>query len=183
MRSAQMLAGSLLAAMGPLAASQANADDRSMREHVTMVATIASRFVALAGGDDNAVALVESLREGAAVKLFYPGASPDDIPKVVAIEPPTGSMDWNDVRMALILTRDALTAVGVLRPSGEQLHAVLLGGEVAVPGARMVAFRGVLRMRADGDGWGRIASERFQRPAITRIECDGDASRMTQRAP
>lgn len=170
MRSAQMLAGSMLAAMASIDATQANADYRSMREHVTMVATIASRFVALAGCEDNAVALVESLREGAPVNLSYAGANPDDVPWVVAIEPPTGAMDWNDVRMALILARDALMAVGVLRPSGEQLQAVLLGGEVAVPGARVVNFRGVLRMRADGDGWGRIASERFQRPAVTRIE-------------
>jgi len=28
----------------------------------------------------------------------------------------------------------------------------------------------VLRRRADGLNWGQIASERFQRPAVTRIE-------------
>ena len=166
MRSAQILAGSLLAAMAPAGA----ADDVGVREHVAIVSTIAASFAALAGGDENAVSLVESLREGVAVNLSYPGANPQDLPRVVPIEPPTGRMDWSDVRMALMLTRDALTSVGVLRPSGEQLHAALLGGEVAVPGERLVNFKGVLRMRADGRNWGAVASERFQRSAITRIE-------------
>lgn len=170
MRSAQMLAGSLLAAMGSLGASEANGEVRSVREHVTMVATIASGFVALAGSDENAVALVESLREGAPVKLTYPAATANELPKVVALEPPTSPMDWSDVRMTLMLARDALMAVGVLRPTGEQLHAVLIGGEVPVPGGRTVAFRGVLQMRADGFNWGRIASERFHRAAVARID-------------
>jgi hypothetical protein len=165
-----MLAGSLLAAVGSLGGTDPGADETSVREHVTRVAKIAASFAALAGGDENAVALVESLREGVPVKLSYPGASPDALPQVLPIEPPTGRMDWSDVRMALMLTRDALTAVGVLRPSGEQLHAALLGGEVRVPGERLVSFKGVLRMRADGRNWGAIASERFQRAAISRIE-------------
>jgi hypothetical protein len=168
MRSAQILAGSLLAAIGPAAAS--GDDATTVREHVAIVSKIAASFAALAGGDENAVSLVESLREGVAVNLSYAGPTPEALPRVVPIQPPTGRMDWSDVRMALMLTRDALMSVGVLRPSGEQLHAALLGGEVAVPGERIVAFKGVLRMRADGRNWGAIASERFQRAAITRIE-------------
>ncbi len=171
MRSARMVAGSLLAAMSSLGATPpSEADDRSMREHEMRVAKIAAGFVGLAGSDDNAVALVEALRAGAAVRLFYPGATPDDVPQEVAIEPPTDPMEWHDVRMTLMLARDALMGFGVLRPSGEQLHAVLLGGEAAVPGGRIVAFRGVLRMRAEGFHWGRVASERFQRPVVSRIE-------------
>ena len=171
MRNTQMVAGSLLAAMTSLGATPlSETDSRSMREHQAMVEKVAVGFVALAGSDDNAMALVESLRAGAAVKLFYPGAAPDDAPQEVAIDPPTDPMEWHDVRMALMLARDALVGFGVLRPSGEQLHAVLLGGEVAVPGGRVVAFRGVLRMRAEGFHWGRVASERFQRRAIARID-------------
>lgn len=124
--------------------------DASVREHRMNVGKIAASFASLAGGFDNAVALVEALRDGRDV--------------------PTAPMDWSDVRMALILARDALTAVGVMRPSGELLRCVLLGGEAPVPGARVVAFKGVLTMRAEGHGWGRIASERFQRAAVTRLE-------------
>ena len=170
MRSAQVLAGSLLAAMAPMAGSQPNVDDRSVREHVRMVAKIASGFMTLAGSDENAVALVESLREGAAVQLTYASPNPDDLPKVLGFEIPTAPMAWNDIRMALMLTRDALIGVGISRPSGEQLHAALLGGEVVAPSGRVVGFKGVLQMRADGHNWGRIASERFQRAAVMRIE-------------
>jgi len=170
MRSAQVLASSLLAAMGSLGAAQSDGDERAMREHVYMVAKIASGFVSFAGSEENAIALVESLRKGVAVNLGYPGPTPEEPPIVVPFEPPTSPMDWHDVRMSLMLARDALTGYGVLRPSGRQLHAALVGGEVAVPGARTVAFTGVLRMRADGQSWGRIASERFQRREVSRVE-------------
>lgn len=166
MRRARALAGSLLAAMGPVA----NDDVESVREHVAIVSTIAANFAALAGGDENAVSLVEALRSGNGANLIYASPKAGGFARVVPIDPPTGPMDWSDVRMALMLTRDALTSVGVLRPSGEQLHAALLGGEVSVPGDRLVVFKGVLSMRAEGRNWGAVASERFQRGAITRIE-------------
>ena len=169
MRSAQALARSLLAAISPSAEAQAKADALAMQEHVTMVAKIAAGLVAFAGSEENAIALVESLHEGVPVELRYLATAFVDRANV-SIEPPTGPMDWHDVRMSLMLARDALTAFGVLRPSGEQLRAALLGGEVGVPGARIVAFRGVLRMRAEGHGWERIASERFQRRQVSRVE-------------
>jgi len=164
-----MLASSLLAAMAPLAASQANADDRDVREYALTVAQIAAGIVNLAGSEDNAVALVESLRGGAPVRLIA-AANDDAVPAVTMIEPPTGPMDWSDVRMALMLARDALANVGIYRPAAEQLRAVLVGGEFAAPGGRVAGFRGVLQMRADGFNWGRIASQRFHRPAVARID-------------
>ena len=168
MRSAHMLASSLLAAS--VAATQSSGEELSTRERVEMVAKMATSFATFAGGDENAVALIESLREGVAVNLSFPAARPQDLPSVIPIAPPTGPMDWSDVRMALMLARDALMANGVLRPNGEQLQAALLGGEVAVPGDRLVRFRGVLQMRAEGFNWGRVASERFQRRPVVRIE-------------
>lgn len=141
-----------------------------MRERAANVAKIATGFNALAGSQDNAIALVESLRDGVPVDLVYPTAGTDPEPNVIVVAPPTGPMEWHDVRMALMLARDALVAYGVLRPTGEQLHAALLGGQVPVPGIRLATFKGVLRRRADGLNWGQIASERFQRQAVTRIE-------------
>jgi hypothetical protein len=169
MRSAQRLAGSLLAAVQSNAALRETVDHESVREYVTNVAKIAAGFAAFAGSDENAVALVESLRNGTTVELAYPLAGTDPEPKSVTIAPPTGPMEWHDVRMCLMLARDALTGFGVLRPSGEQVQASLLGGEVPVPGIRVVAFKGVLRMRADGSNWGRIASERYQRAPVSRL--------------
>jgi hypothetical protein len=171
MRSAHVLAGSLLAALASLASAQSQGDERAAREYVATVAKIAAGFVAFAGSEDNAVALVESLREGVAVNLTFPQAGPaEEVPNVVTLDPPTGPMEWNDVRMALMLARDALIGIGISRPAGEQLHAVMLGGEIITPAGKPVAFRGVLQMRAEGLNWGRIASERYQRPAISRVE-------------
>ena len=171
MRSAHVLAGSLLAALAPLATAQSQGDERAAREHVATVAKIAAGFVVFAGSEDNAVALVEALREGLPVNLSYARLDTEgELPGIVTIEPPTGPMEWNDVRMALMLARDALVGIGVSRPSGEHVHAVLQGGDVIAPSGRPVSFRGVLQMRAEGLNWGRIASERYQRAAISRVE-------------
>jgi hypothetical protein len=77
-------------------------------------------------------------------------------------------MSWSDVKMALMLTRDALQRYGVAHPTLAQLDAALIGGEVVMPDGRATTFRGVLQMRADGVNWGRIAAERYRRPAIAR---------------
>ncbi|MEO5752227.1 MAG: hypothetical protein ABIQ50_15020 [Usitatibacter sp.] len=165
-----MLAGSLLAAMVPLAPGQDPAAEREVKEHASNVAKIATGFVNFAGSEDNAVALVESLHEGAAVMLMYAPPGEGYTPAMMPIEPPTGPMEWSDVRMALMLARDALLGLGISRPTSSQLHAVLLGGEVESKNGRLVGLRGVLQMRAEGLTWTRIASERFQRPAVARIE-------------
>jgi hypothetical protein len=161
------LAGSLLAAAESV--SRESADTLALREHIVNVAKIAAGFGAFAGSDENAVALVEALRSGFTAELHYPMAGTDPEPRTLAITPPTGPLEWHDVRMCMMLARDALTAVGVLRPSAEQLHASLLGGDVAVPGIRVMSFNGVLRMRAEGWSWGRIASERYQKVPVSRL--------------
>ena len=171
MGSAQrMLAGSLLAAVAPVAA-QSNVDDPAARNHALVVANIASGFRTLAGSADNARALVEALREGHPVKLVAPEADAGaPLPGITVVEPPTGRMSWNDVKMALMLARDALMGAGITRPTHAELHAVLIGGEVTPRGRRPVAFRGVLTMRSEGLNWGRIAAMRYQRPAVGRLE-------------
>ena len=171
MRSAHVLAGSLLAAMALPAEAQDRADGQVQKEHAANVAKIAYGFVNFAGSEDNAIALVESLHEGAAVNLVYTAHGAEEhIPAVLPLEPPTGPMGWADVRMALMLARDALLGVGISRPSGDQLQAVMLGGQMETPSGRTLAFRGVLQMRAEGLTWTRVASERYQRPAVARIE-------------
>ena len=171
MGSAQrMLAGSLLAAVAPVAA-QSNMDHNSQRNDALVVANIASGFRALAGSTDNARALVEALREGHPVRLVSQDMDAADmLPCVTLIEPPTAPMKWNDVKMALMLTRDALLGAGITRPTHGQLRAAMLGGVVTPRGRRPVNLRGVLAMRAEGMNWGRIAAVRYQRPAVTRVD-------------
>ena len=165
----RMLVGSLLAAVAPVAA-QSNMDGSAQRNQALVVANIASGFRTLAGSTDNARALVEALREGHPVRLVAQDMDGDMLPSVTLIEPPTEPMKWNDVKMALMLARDALMGAGITRPTHGQLRAALLGGVVTPRGRRPVNLRGVLTMRADGMNWGRIAAVRFQRTAVTRFE-------------
>lgn len=128
-------------------------------------AQIAPGFANLAGSRENAIALVHALHDGVSVSLTL-CADPASPAEIVAIESPTGAMIWKDVKMALMLARDALLRYGIIHPSGRQLHAALVGGQAAAPNGRLVSFRGVLRMRAEGLNWGRIAAERFLRPEL-----------------
>src|SRR5262245_9002177 len=100
-------------------------------------AQIASGFVNFAGTEENAAALVTALSEGRTVFLSYPPKAGTPGPPIeMSIEIPKVVMDWNDVRMALMLARDALVNIGISRPTGEQLQAVLMGGEVFTPSGR-----------------------------------------------
>lgn len=154
------LTGSLLVSLAPLASAQDERDPIALK--------IASGFVNLAGSEDNILALVYALREGVAMRLVSPvaPASPAT-PEVTVIDLPTGRMSWIDVRMALMLARDALQRYGISHPTGEQLHAVLIGGNLNTPNGKVVTFRGVLQMRAEGMNWGGIAAERYRRPEVT----------------
>ena len=154
-RAMQLLTGSVFLSLAPIAGAQ-DPDPAAAR--------IASAFVKLAGSEDNILALVCSLHEGAPVHLVSPvDPGKDFMPEIVVIEPPTGEMGWNDVKMALMLARDALQSYNIVRPSLVQLHAVLLGGDITTPAGTPATFRGVLQMRADGIHWGRIAAERYRR--------------------
>lgn len=161
-RAMQMLTGSLLISLAPLTSAQQRDE-----EHAAALRT-ASGFVDLAGSDDNILALAYALREGVGARLTFP-TDPESsaVPDTVLIDPPTGKMDWNDVKMALMLARDALQRYGIVRPTGDQLYAVLIGGEAPAANGSTLSFRGVLTMRADGMNWGAIAAERYRRPEIT----------------
>ena len=138
------------------------------RVHAVVVANLAASFRTIAGSRENARALVEALHEGRRVRLVGPSTA--EFPAVVtAFDPPTGEMTWNDVKLALMLARDALMAAGITRPVHQQLHAALMGGEVQPRGRRPMTLRGVLQMRAEGMNWGRVAAARYMRPAIARV--------------
>ena len=156
-RAMQLLTGSVFLSLAPLASAEQDTDPAALR--------IAAAFVKLAGSEDNILALVCALREGVPVHLVSPvDPGADFMPEIVVIEPPTGKMPWNDVKLALMLARDALQSHNIVRPTLVQLHAVLLGGDITTPANTIVTLPGVLQMRADGIHWGRIAAERYRRP-------------------
>ena len=156
-RAMQVSVGSVLRWLAPVASPQEGEDPAALK--------IAAGFASFAGSEENILALVCALREGIAVRLVSAIAlDSSGAPQTVLIEPGTGPMGWNDVKMALMLARDALRRYGVSRPSLQQLRAVLMGGEATTPNGKIVTFRGVLRMRAEGLNWGAIAAERYRRP-------------------
>lgn len=86
---------------------------------------IARRFVALAGSQENAIALALSLRNGGMVMLVHDNGGAA-VPKTTVFELPTRTMQWDDVRICLALVQDTLLREGVREPRPEQLEATLL---------------------------------------------------------
>jgi hypothetical protein len=96
---------------------------------------LVERYTSLAGSKDNATSLVTGLRDGKEVKLT----------RATTIErftPPTGKMGYGNVDNALALAEASLKQQGITNPTPAQLEASVME---------------VLRMRADGKGWGQIA--------------------------
>lgn len=71
---------------------------------------------------------------------------------------PTGKMGYGNVKISLALAQESLRQQGILQPTSEQLHTALVGGQM-VPGDPNSATSGILQMRADGMGWGKIAQQ------------------------
>jgi hypothetical protein len=118
---------------------------------------VASRFVQLAGSEDNALALVLALRHGSPVQLVQPDDDATTLPETVCVETPTAPMAWNDVRIALLHAQDMLLRAGLTRPPPAAVQAALLGGEIVASDGHRVMLRGVLQMRVDGLTWVDIA--------------------------
>jgi hypothetical protein len=93
------------------------------------------RYTALAGSKRNATALVTGLREGNEVTLTRSGTT-------ATFTPPTGKLGYGNVDIALALAEASLKERGITRPTPAQLEATVME---------------ILRMRADGKGWGQIA--------------------------
>jgi hypothetical protein len=119
-----------------------SAEDRLIREH--------RRF---AGSKDNAESLVEGLRFDKPVQL----ASRSD--STTTFTSPTGKMGWGNVDIALSLAKATLADHGIRNPSPEQIKAALNGGTVTTKSGAQVTLPGVLKLRASGMGWGRIAQK------------------------
>lgn len=93
------------------------------------------RYTALAGSKQNATSLVNGLRDGKEVKLTKGTTSE-------TFTPPTGKMGYGNVDNALALATASLEKKGITQPTPAQLEASLME---------------VLKLRADGQGWGQIA--------------------------
>jgi hypothetical protein len=98
-------------------------------------AQLIERYSALAGSTQNATSLVTGLRDGEAVTLKL-GTTTE------TFTPPTGKMGYGSIDNALALAEASLKNNGVTSPTPAQLETAVME---------------VLKLRADGQGWGRIA--------------------------
>ena len=93
------------------------------------------RYTSLAGSKENAASLVTGLRDGKEVTLKR-GTTTE------TFTPTTGKMGYGNVDNALALAETSLQQKKISNPSPAQLEA---------------SVTEVLKMRADGMGWGQIA--------------------------
>jgi hypothetical protein len=148
---ALLVAGAILATS--LAVSAQTSSDR-----------LAEKFTGLAGSESNAKSLVTGLRDGSDIKLSS-GTS------TTTIDPQTGKMGYGNVNIALSLAEASLKQAGIANPTPEQLAAALNGGSVTNSDGKTVQLAGVLKMRAEGKGWGQIAqSMGFKLGEVVRSE-------------
>jgi hypothetical protein len=106
--------------------------------------------------------LVNALHTGTSVTLTSEGKT--------ATFTPTGQLGYGEAYIAMALAAEALRNAGVTGcATPEQWQAVLLGGPLSAAGARSSSvsttssasassnFPGILALRSQGQGWGRIA--------------------------
>jgi hypothetical protein len=118
------------------------------------------RYSASAGSPANAKSLVNGLRTKTEITLV--GASTKTVctPKgctsggteMVTFYPPTDPMGWGNVDIALALMEADVKANNVTTFTPQHIKAALLGGSVG-----SITFKGVLKLRAEGNGWGEVA--------------------------
>jgi len=138
-------------APSPQAAAAASTDNQK-----PPVALVAEPFAALAGSNDNAIALANALRTGAPATLT--AQSPDPArAQTTTFAPPTKPMGWGNVSYALELAQHALRIAGISSPSHADLIAALVGGRVVAVDGTPWNLVGVLRQRAAGMAWAMIA--------------------------
>jgi len=133
--------------------------DRDMAFHgrVGGEERIESDFARWSGSPANADSLVDGLRTGSPITLTGTKVvNGSVVPTSVTFTPPTRPMGNGNVFTALSLARAELAAKGITSPTPQQLETALMGGRLMV-GDRFVRVQGVLQLRADGLGWGRIA--------------------------
>ena len=165
------LAAAVVMALAPAVMAQTTTPPSELNKGQNLVATkIASNFTGIAGGEENALALVNALRTGGEVTLVTTvpppsGSPPGTLPTTTetSFAVPTKPMGWGNVKHALALAQDQLARAGITDPTAAQLQTALMGGDLVVTNAdgttTTTSVKGVLTMRADGMGWGNIAKE------------------------
>ena len=160
------------------------------------VSRIAPRFEKLAGSSSNLESLVHGLRTGSEVKLTTSGTSSTSTPTGTSttsgtsststtagtsttsstsgggsatFAPATRPMGYGNITRVLSLAGKQLAAAGVTNPTPQDLAAALNGGTVKTAQGS-TTFEGVLKLRSEGMGWGKIAHTIGVHPGMGKTE-------------
>jgi hypothetical protein len=112
-----------------------------------------AQFESLAGSHENLESLAGGLRTGTRVTLTE--NTPTGI-KVTTFDPPTKPMGYGNITRALTLANRQLASVGITDPTAAELRAALNGGTVKTASGD-TQLQGVLQLRSQHMGWGKIA--------------------------
>jgi hypothetical protein len=112
-----------------------------------------ARFESLAGSKENLTSLATGLRTSHQVTLIE--QTPTG-PKATTFTPATRPMGYGNITRSLDLANRQLAANGITNPTAAQLRAALNGGTITTARGD-VKLDGVLRLRSQGMGWGKVA--------------------------
>lgn len=88
-----------------------------------------------------------------------PPPAPAPVPPAT-FTPPTGTMGYGNVNIAMDLAEQQLARTGLPKPyTPQQIQASFMGGTVSSCAGVKTVLQGILVLRADKAGWGRIASQ------------------------
>src|SRR3954454_13687297 len=116
---AASLAASLAAASSAMAATAPSGDSTR----------IISQYSSWAGSRANSEALVNGLRHGTTITLVT--TSPDHTVSLAGFTP-AGALAEDEISHAPIGAQRALSRMGIVHPTAEQIQAALIGGDIAV---------------------------------------------------
>lgn len=170
-----LLSATLFAALFaavPAAAQDTPADTETVEDASVPKERLVERYAELAGDEASAEALVTNLREGGEFTVTTTetrtvvdengnpvldadgNEQTETVTVTETIENPNGPMGWGEVNITLAMAEKLLD-------SGEfaDLQEALTGSSVTDANGNTVTVDGILQLRADGMGWGRIAQE------------------------
>ena len=170
------------------------------------VSRIAPRFGAMAGSSSNLESLVHGLRTGSEVKLSgtstntatssatgtsttagtsttsgtsaTSGTSSTSTGTSVTFTPETRPMGYGNITRTLDLASKQLAAAGITNPTSQDLAAALNGGTVKTAQGS-TTFEGILKLRAEGMGWGKIAHTIGVHPGMGKSAAHHQAGTVT----
>jgi hypothetical protein len=172
-----ILSAALLSGSAQLASAQTGADINSEASRMNNLASshgesnvigkTSNDFKSFLGSDANAV--VSGLRNGTPITLTRAtttpgttGGPPVTSTNTTVITPPTGQMGHGNVYISLALAKQQLSQMGITEPTPQQLQAALTGGSITqttATGTTTTKLPGILTMRSENMGWGKIAQE------------------------